>query len=141
MKFLKNLSLPAFLGLLAMSAYHKVDAQSYTDLQQDLITTLVLEYPKKINLHIANLKKIPTTLSVVALDGRLWYEEVIERQNGYGKKLNLKKLPIGFYYLLVEHKEQKIRYYFTIDREQLGLFPPESSQKKSLTYQKEKTRV
>jgi hypothetical protein len=89
----------ALLLLLALPMLQAAAKSPITD-GKIILETTVTDF-KVIKLHLANLQKAKTQVTVESLSGEKLLEEVIEKHNGYQANLNLKDLPNGRYILKV----------------------------------------
>ncbi|MEY3053188.1 MAG: hypothetical protein RLY31_2973 [Bacteroidota bacterium] len=55
----------------------------------------------QLRVRMANLMRKHTRVSLSDADGRIWFDEVVWREQGYGKYLDFSGLPEGNYLLLV----------------------------------------
>ena len=62
--------------------------------------------PDAIGLQMANLLQLRTKVCITDLDGRPWFKEYVQKENGYAKKLNLAGMPSGEYLLSVQNEQE-----------------------------------
>jgi hypothetical protein len=72
---------------------------------------------RSLLVHLANLQKEKTSLSLESLDNREIYHELnITAHNGYMTRLNLSKLPKGRYILKVKQESGSLRQVLVVDQ-------------------------
>ncbi|MEL6720186.1 MAG: hypothetical protein AAFP82_15855, partial [Bacteroidota bacterium] len=82
---------------LTSSIYaHPVDGKMLIRIQKESSLT--------VSVKLANLKKERTKISILDLEGKPWFSEYAWGKNGYAKQLNLEKLPVGIYMLVIRNK-------------------------------------
>ena len=80
-----------------------------------LLTTKVDE--RSLVVHIANLQKEKTLITLESLDSReTFHEQVINDHNGYSARLNLNELPKGRYILRVKQGNGSLRQVLVVDQ-------------------------
>lgn len=80
-----------------------------------LLNTKVDE--RSLVVHLANLQKEKTVLTLESLDSReTFHEQVINDHNGYNARLNLNELPKGRYILRVKQGNGSLRQVLVIDQ-------------------------
>lgn len=88
--------------LLLLSVSFFAQAATATEPGKVIVKTEV--EGKVINLKLANLQELSTNVQVTTLDGDTAYlNRWIQNHNGYTQNLNLKKLPVGKYKLMVKN--------------------------------------
>jgi len=66
-----------------------------------LISRYTIDGPRGVNIQMANLLDKKTVIQLKGMSGNTLYEEAIEGENGYAKRINLEKVANGNYYFLV----------------------------------------
>lgn len=80
-----------------------------------LLNTKVEE--RSLVLHLANLQKEKTVLSLENLDNhQIVHEQVINDHNGFFARLNLEEVPKGRYILRVKQNNGSIRQVLVVDQ-------------------------
>ena len=80
-----------------------------------LLSTKVDE--RSLVVHLANLQKEKTVLTLESLDSReTFHEQVITDHNGYNGRLNLNELPKGRYILRVKQGNGSLRQVVVVDQ-------------------------
>ncbi|MEO0339578.1 MAG: hypothetical protein AAF242_10225 [Bacteroidota bacterium] len=75
---------------------------------------------KKVKVHLANLQKMATTVSLESLDGeKRFYRGAIKDHNGYSSQLHLDKLPNGRYALTVDNNGKSYSKVIKVDGDQI----------------------
>lgn len=73
---------------------------------------------KLISLHLANLKKQFTNISITGMDGRTWYSDYVWNKHGYASNIDLNVMDPGDYILTVANgKEQASKVFFVTSEE------------------------
>ncbi len=72
---------------------------------------------RSLVVHLANLQKEKTVLTLESLDSReTFHEQVITDHNGYNRRLNLNELPKGRYILRVKQGNGSLRQVVVVDQ-------------------------
>ncbi|MBK9489845.1 MAG: hypothetical protein IPO07_14535 [Haliscomenobacter sp.] len=72
---------------------------------------------RSLVVHLANLQKEKTSITLESLDSReTYHEQNITAHNGYMTRLNLSKLPKGRYILRVKQESGSLRQVLVIDQ-------------------------
>lgn len=80
-----------------------------------LLNTKVDE--RSLVVHLANLQKEKTVLTLESLDNReTFHEQVINNHNGFNARLNLNELPKGRYILRVKQGNGSLRQVVVVDQ-------------------------
>lgn len=96
---------------------------SANDLPTDKDVTLRVKEvkTKTLDVTLINLQQQRTSISLKALNGSdTFFEDTINKHNGYRKRLDLRNLTPGKYILTVEQDGKKLRQVIVIDN-QLGM--------------------
>lgn len=82
------------------------------------------ESAKTIDVQLANLQKQRTHVAIQDMQGKLWFSEYIDREDGYAKKLSLSGMPEGAYVCFVQNKSDRFTQAFRLDAAALVFFEP-----------------
>ena len=75
---------------------------------------------KDLTLHLANLQKNRTTVSLLSLDGNArYYRGVIQDHNGYSQGMDLGRLPNGKYKLQVNNDSEVYTKVLKVEGDQV----------------------
>lgn len=74
---------------------------------------------KAIQITLANLQQTTTNLALKNLDGKVYYYDTIRKHNGYGKNLNLDKVPQGRYLLTVWQKDTEVTSVVVVGKDEI----------------------
>lgn len=66
-----------------------------------LISRYTIDGPRGVNIQMANLLDKKTVIQLKGMSGNTLYEEAIEGESGYAKRINLENVANGNYYFLV----------------------------------------
>ncbi len=73
---------------------------------------------KKLDVALANLQYQRTTISLKSLDGTItYYQDVVNKHNGYRRCLNLRELAYGKYMLVVEKGKESHRQVIVLSKD------------------------
>ena len=78
--------------------------------------------PKNIQLNLANLLDLKTSIQIKGVNGKTWFQENVRKEAGYAKNFNLNKLPEGDYFLIVEREEDKVIQFFSYGETGIALY-------------------
>lgn len=85
----------------------------------DVKVSVKLVAQGKIEVALTNLQKTNTTISIQSLDGKVvHFQELVQKHNGYRKRLNLNGLAAGKYLLTIETNTEKRQQVIVIDEQQ-----------------------
>ena len=99
--FIKGL---AFASLFFCFA--QAQAANFPPVDGSLLMSVTAAGDEAIVLRVANLQQEATTVSLMDLDGNIYYRQSINNHNGYLMKVNIASIPEGRYILKVHQKEQ-----------------------------------
>lgn len=72
---------------------------------------------KKLDIALTNLQYQRTTIALKSLDGTItYYQDVVNKHNGYRRCLNLNQLEDGKYMLLVEKGKESRRQVIVLSK-------------------------
>jgi hypothetical protein len=82
------------------------------------------ESAKTIDVQLANLQQQRTHVAIQDVQGKLWFSEYVDREDGYAKKLSLTGMPDGAYICFVQNKSGRFTQAFRLDAAALVFFEP-----------------
>lgn len=80
------------------------------------------EASKSIDVQLANLQRQRTQIAIQDVNGKLWYSEFCEKENGYAKRLNLDGIPEGQYICFVQNRRGRSTQAFRMQTNALSFF-------------------
>lgn len=80
------------------------------------------EPAKSIDVQLANLQRQRTQIAIQDVNGKLWYSEFCEKEDGYAKRLNLDGMPEGQYVCFVKNRRGHSTRAFRLNANDLSFF-------------------
>lgn len=114
MKHFKLILAGLFLSLIATSSFANPNPDS-----ENLIMRVNSTDAKSINITLANLQQVTTSLALKSIDGKIYYADTIRKHNGYGKSLSLHKVPNGRYVLTVSQKGTELTSVLVVRNDEI----------------------
>lgn len=108
-----------FLTGLCLSLLATFSFANGNDDSENVIMRVEPTETKAIHITLANLQKETTNLALKTLNGQVYYHDTIRNHNGYGKNLNLRKLPKGRYLLTVSQKDTEWTSVIFVDEDEV----------------------
>lgn len=85
----------------------RVQAIESMDVLPKLIFKMEKSDDQTITLRLSNLQQKKTTVTLRDEDGKVFFQEVIVKHNGYTKNLNLEEMSDGLYTIIIKHDDTK----------------------------------
>lgn len=80
------------------------------------------ESVRSIDVQLANLQQQRTQIAIQDVNGKLWYSEFCEKEDGYAKRLNLGGMPEGHYICFVKNRRGQSAQAFRLSAGGLSFF-------------------
>lgn len=109
-----------FLALcLAMSSFAFASTSNNAD-DNPIFRVKPVE-TKAIQVNLANLQQVTTSISLTDLSGKTFFKETIRKHNGYAKKFDLEKIPNGRYVLTVKQDGESYSKVIYVDNDAMRI--------------------
>ena len=116
---MKNLMHLTTALLLSMTTWF---AAAATTTPQMIIRISQGKPAKSIDIQLANLQRQRTQIAIQDVNGKLWYSEFCEKEDGYAKRLNLDGIPEGQYVCFVKNRRGHSTQAFRLNANGLSFF-------------------
>lgn len=95
----------------------RVQAIDSVDILPKLIFKMEKSDDQTITLRLSNLQQKKTTVTLRDEDGKVFFQEVIVKHNGYTKNLNLEEMSDGLYTIIIKHDDTKYARLIKVDND------------------------